>query len=217
MLVETRFVPILRSQFGRHCRTDGEPEHGLSRVRLGAPTPLDIARYLTGWGTTVEVVEPRSGQTELARGDRRRTHRPLRHRLRGRGLRAHRDAGRRPDGHARSRSARRSSPAAGLPRDCRWRAPSSRPQASRFGDRGHGDREVGAVEVVDDDGDEQHHRDEHANPGGLGGEQLRPDVSGEVVVWDMALTTPPRNRRRAARPDCAIDGLRRLVRRRSPH
>ena len=62
-----RFVPILRDQFGRHCHVDGESADGRARVRLAAPTPLDIARHLAGWGATIEVVEPRSVQTELAR------------------------------------------------------------------------------------------------------------------------------------------------------
>src|SRR5918994_1667970 len=42
-------------------------DHGRARVRLAAPTPLDIARNLAGWGAMVEVVEPRSVQAELAR------------------------------------------------------------------------------------------------------------------------------------------------------
>ncbi|GAB2965259.1 WYL domain-containing protein [Micromonospora polyrhachis] len=67
VLVEARFVPVLRNQFGRHCRTEGEPDNGRARVRLAAPTPLDIARHLAGWGAMIEVVEPRSVQWELAR------------------------------------------------------------------------------------------------------------------------------------------------------
>jgi predicted DNA-binding transcriptional regulator YafY len=67
VLIEARFVPVLRSQFGRHCHTDGEVDHGRARVRLAAPTPLDIARHLAGWGAMIEVVEPRSVQAELAR------------------------------------------------------------------------------------------------------------------------------------------------------
>jgi predicted DNA-binding transcriptional regulator YafY len=47
--------------------TDGEPAHGRARVRLAAPTPLDIARHLAGWGAMIEVLEPRSVQAELAR------------------------------------------------------------------------------------------------------------------------------------------------------
>jgi predicted DNA-binding transcriptional regulator YafY len=67
VLIETRFVPVLRTQFGRHCHPDGDPSGGRSRVRLGAPTPLDIARQLAGWGALVEVAEPASVQAELAR------------------------------------------------------------------------------------------------------------------------------------------------------
>jgi predicted DNA-binding transcriptional regulator YafY len=67
VLIETRFVPVLRKQFGRHCHPAADPAGGRSRVRLGAPTPLDIARQLAGWGALVEVVEPASVQAELAR------------------------------------------------------------------------------------------------------------------------------------------------------
>ncbi|MFF5213077.1 helix-turn-helix transcriptional regulator [Streptosporangium sp. NPDC000396] len=67
VLIEARFVPVLQNQFGRHCHTDGEDDRGRARVRLAAPTPLDIARHLAGWGAMVEVVEPRSVQAELAR------------------------------------------------------------------------------------------------------------------------------------------------------
>jgi predicted DNA-binding transcriptional regulator YafY len=67
VLIEARFVPILRDHFGRHCHTDGGADDGRARVRVAAPTPLDIARNLAGWGALVEVVEPRSVQAELAR------------------------------------------------------------------------------------------------------------------------------------------------------
>jgi predicted DNA-binding transcriptional regulator YafY len=67
VLVEARFVAVLRDQFGRHCHTDGDADHGRARVRLAAPTPLDIARHLAGWGALIEVVEPRTVQAELAR------------------------------------------------------------------------------------------------------------------------------------------------------
>ncbi|WP_271218955.1 helix-turn-helix transcriptional regulator [Streptosporangium carneum] len=67
VLIAARYVPVLRDQFGRHCHTDGELDDGRVRVRLAAPTPLDVARNLAGWGAMVEVVEPRSVQAELAR------------------------------------------------------------------------------------------------------------------------------------------------------
>jgi predicted DNA-binding transcriptional regulator YafY len=65
-------VPVLRDRFGRHCRvvgkhSEGEPAPGRSRARVAAPTPRDLARNLAGWGSLVEVLEPTSVQTELAR------------------------------------------------------------------------------------------------------------------------------------------------------
>lgn len=67
VLIETRFVRILRDQFGRHCHADEDLEDGRSRVRVGAPTPLDIARTLAGWGGDVEVQEPTAVRDHLGR------------------------------------------------------------------------------------------------------------------------------------------------------
>jgi predicted DNA-binding transcriptional regulator YafY len=67
VLVEPRFLPVLRDQFGRHCHGDGELDDGRARVRLAAPTSVDISRQLAGWGNLVEVVEPESVRAELAR------------------------------------------------------------------------------------------------------------------------------------------------------
>ena len=67
VLIETRFVPVLRDQFGRHCHTGEALADGRTSVRLAAPTPLDIARHLAGWGAMIEVLEPRSVRSELAR------------------------------------------------------------------------------------------------------------------------------------------------------
>jgi predicted DNA-binding transcriptional regulator YafY len=67
VLIEARFVPVLRDHFGRHCHTDSELSDGRARVRVAAPTPRDIARNLAGWGAMVEVTEPRAVQAELAR------------------------------------------------------------------------------------------------------------------------------------------------------
>jgi predicted DNA-binding transcriptional regulator YafY len=67
VLLEARFVPVLRGHFGRHCHTDEVLDDGRARVRIAAPTPLDIARNLAGWGAMVEVLEPASVQAQLAR------------------------------------------------------------------------------------------------------------------------------------------------------
>jgi predicted DNA-binding transcriptional regulator YafY len=67
VLTQARCVPVLHDHFGRHFRIDGELDDGRTRVRLAAPTPLDIARNLAGWGAMIEVIEPRSVQVELAR------------------------------------------------------------------------------------------------------------------------------------------------------
>jgi len=67
VLLEPRFVPVLRGHFGRHCHTDEVLDDGRARVRIAAPTPLDIARNLAGWGAMVEVLEPAAVQAQLAR------------------------------------------------------------------------------------------------------------------------------------------------------
>jgi len=71
VLIEARLLPVLQSQFGRHCVVDQAGPHGIgetrSRAAVSAPTPLMIAQYLAGWGSTVEVLGPPSVQAELAR------------------------------------------------------------------------------------------------------------------------------------------------------
>ena len=67
VLVEERYLAVLRDRFGRHCHPDGTHADGRARVRLAAPTPLDVARNLAGWGALVEVLEPVAVQSELAR------------------------------------------------------------------------------------------------------------------------------------------------------
>jgi predicted DNA-binding transcriptional regulator YafY len=67
VLIEARFVSILRDQFGRHCDVDGPVEDGRVRVRLAAPTALMIAQHLAGWGALVEVEAPESLRAELGR------------------------------------------------------------------------------------------------------------------------------------------------------
>ncbi len=67
VLLPTRFVGVLRDQFGRHCHADGDAGPGRTRARVGAPTALDIARHLAGWGTLIEVERPSTVRAELAR------------------------------------------------------------------------------------------------------------------------------------------------------
>lgn len=67
VLLDSRFVPVLRGHFGRHCHLDELLDDGRAQVRVAAPTPLDIARNLAGWGAMVEVLEPVAVQAQLAR------------------------------------------------------------------------------------------------------------------------------------------------------
>lgn len=67
VLIEERFLPVLRDHFGRHLAEDGASPDGRARVRVTAPRPLDIARNLAGWGAMIEVTEPASVRAELAR------------------------------------------------------------------------------------------------------------------------------------------------------
>jgi predicted DNA-binding transcriptional regulator YafY len=67
VLIEARLAPVLRGQFGRHCEVTGELDDGRVRVRVAAPMALSIAEHLAGWGSVIEVVEPESVRSELAR------------------------------------------------------------------------------------------------------------------------------------------------------
>jgi predicted DNA-binding transcriptional regulator YafY len=70
VVVATRFVPVLENQFGRHCTPQSVLDGGRSRVRVAAPTPLDIARHLAGWGGLIDVETSGDGdavRAELAR------------------------------------------------------------------------------------------------------------------------------------------------------
>lgn len=46
VLIETRYVFVLKARFGRHCEVLEELDDGRSRVRLAAPAPLMIAEDL---------------------------------------------------------------------------------------------------------------------------------------------------------------------------
>ncbi|MBF6237477.1 YafY family transcriptional regulator [Nocardia otitidiscaviarum] len=67
LLVDTRLTYVLHDQFGRHCETETDLDDGRSRVRVGAPTALDIARHLAGWGADIEVLDPPEVRAELGR------------------------------------------------------------------------------------------------------------------------------------------------------
>ena len=67
LLIQARFLRVLRDQFGRHCDVESHPDDGRVRVRVAAPTALMIAEHLAGWGALVEVIEPASVRAELAR------------------------------------------------------------------------------------------------------------------------------------------------------
>jgi predicted DNA-binding transcriptional regulator YafY len=68
--VAAEHVDVLRAQFGRHTvvADDAGPDgSGRVRVRVAAPTPLDVARHLAGWGAEADVVGPPEVRSELSR------------------------------------------------------------------------------------------------------------------------------------------------------
>lgn len=78
--VAPEHVRVLRDQFGRHTVVahdvgpdggpDGDPageRDGRVTVRVAAPTPLDVARHLAGWGAQADVVGPPEVRAELRR------------------------------------------------------------------------------------------------------------------------------------------------------
>jgi predicted DNA-binding transcriptional regulator YafY len=67
VLVASRFVFVLRDQFGRHCEVLDSLPDGRVRVRLAAPVPLMIAQVLAGWGAMIEVEDSPAVCAELAR------------------------------------------------------------------------------------------------------------------------------------------------------
>lgn len=67
VLVPARFLPVLEDRFGRHCHTEEVLPDGRVRVRVAAPSPLDLGRQLAGWGGLLEVLGPPAVRTVLAR------------------------------------------------------------------------------------------------------------------------------------------------------
>jgi len=66
VLLDERFVWVMQDRLGRNCEVDGT-EGDRVRLKVTAPTPLMIAQELAGWGGMIEVVDPPSVQSELAR------------------------------------------------------------------------------------------------------------------------------------------------------
>lgn len=66
VLVDARYLPVLRSRFGRHCEVLGERD-GRVEAKVAAHWVRSIAEQLAGWGDLVEVVEPEPVRAELAR------------------------------------------------------------------------------------------------------------------------------------------------------
>jgi predicted DNA-binding transcriptional regulator YafY len=66
VLVPEEHLFVLRGQFGRHVHVE-DVDDGRARVRVGASSPLDVARWLAGWGAGAEVLEPEPVRDELAR------------------------------------------------------------------------------------------------------------------------------------------------------
>lgn len=67
VLVEQRSAHILAGQFGRHVVRQDSATDGRVCLQLGAPTALDLARHLAGWGALVEVLDPPEVRALLAR------------------------------------------------------------------------------------------------------------------------------------------------------
>ncbi|TCO55001.1 helix-turn-helix transcriptional regulator [Actinocrispum wychmicini] len=67
VLIEERYVRVLRDQFGRHCEVEAIEPDGRARVRVAAHMPIGIAQHLAGWGALVEVVDSEPVKAELAR------------------------------------------------------------------------------------------------------------------------------------------------------
>ncbi|MBW9204978.1 WYL domain-containing protein [Mumia sp. zg.B17] len=67
VLVDRRFVPVLRDHFGQHCTPKPPAADGRARVRVAAHTAVSVAEQLAGWGARVEVVEGDAVKEELRR------------------------------------------------------------------------------------------------------------------------------------------------------
>lgn len=67
VLVAEEHLFVLQSHFGRHCEIVHSLVGGPARVTVSAPTALDIAQRLAGWGGRLELVGSEPVRAELAR------------------------------------------------------------------------------------------------------------------------------------------------------
>ncbi len=67
IVLDGRYLRVMRDRFGRHCELVDRLDDGRVRVRVAAPVPVMIAQELAGWGGMVDVEEPESVKAELAR------------------------------------------------------------------------------------------------------------------------------------------------------
>lgn len=67
VLIAADLLPIVRGEFGRQCVIDGPADADPVRARVSAPAIEFLAARLAGWGNRIEVLEPESVRTELAR------------------------------------------------------------------------------------------------------------------------------------------------------
>ncbi|TCP47364.1 putative DNA-binding transcriptional regulator YafY [Tamaricihabitans halophyticus] len=67
VLVPANRLDVLRTQFGRYLEVDEELSDDRLRVRISAHLPVAVAEQLAGWGAAIDVLEPESVRSELAR------------------------------------------------------------------------------------------------------------------------------------------------------
>jgi predicted DNA-binding transcriptional regulator YafY len=67
VLIEDRFVHVLQSHYGRHCKVLDTFDDGRVRVQVASHMARSVAEQLAGWGKAVEVLEPEAVRNELAR------------------------------------------------------------------------------------------------------------------------------------------------------
>jgi predicted DNA-binding transcriptional regulator YafY len=65
--VPNRSLIYLRRQFGRHCEVIGADDDGWVRVAVAGPSEEMLARELAGLGGDLQVIEPESLRSDLAR------------------------------------------------------------------------------------------------------------------------------------------------------